>query len=394
MPDEMETLEPLDSDMSEIESGDETPESTEEATEETTEEESEDTEKATDETKEGEEETEEEDKDEESEEEEPEIEEVPDGRISVKGLKEQYPDIFKKNPGLKDVIFREREYSKHFGSVEDAQEAAQKVETLDNFERVIMEGDIGSFLDTIADSDTDTAVKLAENFLPALYDRSKPLFAKVTLPVVKATLRNTFIRANNTGNKQLALAVQYITRDLFENPDVIKATEYEPEKPDPRKKEIEQERAKLEQERYVGARTDILNVITNKLKKEIASKLDPKMSEFVRDATVSRIIDEIDSTLANDKAHMAHLSSLWKRVARSGFATEAKSKIISASLARARSVLPGALNRVNASSKKSSVKKAGETKQIPSQTSSNTKQSRSTGKLDRSMSDYDFIKAP
>lgn len=397
--DELENLESLDSDVDILESGDDTSE-TEETTEESTEETAEETETEEKEEKEGketEEKTDDEEEDteeEEPEEEDEEEEETITSHISVKALKEQYPDIFKKNPGLKDVIFREREFSKVFGSVDDAQEAAEQVQTFSTMQESLMGGDIGSLLDAIAESDESSAVAIANNFLPALYERSKPLFAKVTEPVIKAMIRSTYSRAMNTGNKQLALACQYLSRDVFENPDVMKATEFKEEAPDPRRDEIKQEREKLEVQRYQTARGEVYNAVVNRLKKDIVGRLDPKMSEFVRDATAQKILDELDSTLAKDKAHMAHLSSLYKKAQRVGYTSEAKSKIVAASLARAKTILPAVVNKVKASGKKP-VKKTEGTKQIPNQNAAKTSQGRSpVKKLDRTVSDYDFIKAP
>src|SRR5215510_7250797 len=236
---------------------------------------------------------------------------VTPGRITVKGLKEQYPDIFKKNPGLKDVIFHEREYTKLFGNVEDAQEASAKANSFDNFEQTLMQGGIGELIDALADTNQESAVRVIENFLPEVYARSKPLFAKVTLPIFKGMIRNTFVRASNQGNKQLALACQYITRDLFETTDVMQATELEEQKPDPRLDEVNRQRNELFTQQISSARNDILNVVTSKLSRDISSHLRGNLSDFTREALTEKITDELDSTLFQDKAHMAHLQSLW-----------------------------------------------------------------------------------
>lgn len=350
---------------------------------------------------EGEEEEEDVEKDEAKEEEEDEEEEedkpvLVDGRITVKGLKEQYPDIFKKNPALKDVIFREREYSKRFGSIEDADEASAKSELFDNFENTLLSGGIGELLDAVADTDQSAALKIAENFLPELYARSKPVFAKVTLPIVKGMLRNTFTRAQNQGNKQLALACQYISRDLFESSDVIRATEMEDSTPDPRLNEINRQRQEFHDSQINNARNDVLESVTSKLAKDIAARIPGSVSEFTRDALISKITDELDSTLFKDKAHMAHLSSLWKKMSKAGFSSEAKARIISASLGRARQVLPAVIAKVKSQSKngntttKKVVADGTKDRKFPNQTGSKSRGS-SPVKLDRNMSDFEFL---
>lgn len=318
-----------------------------------------------------------------------------DGKISVKALKEDFPEIFKKHPGLKDVIFKEREFSKVYGSVDDAKEAATKAETFDNFEATLLNGGIGEILDAVAEQDSNAAVKLAENFLPELYQRSKQVFAKVTIPVVKNVLRSTFTRANNQGNKQLALACKYISRDLFEEADVLKATSIEEEQPDPRAEEINREKAKLFEEKKLAANDEIVGNVKARLSKDITSKLGSNLSDFVREALTEKILSELNITLTKDKAYMNHLSSLWKKMAKAGFPAEAKSKITSASLARARQVLPAVIAKVKAQQKKPSekkvVKQEPKAKVIPGQRSSKASRERSPGKLDRSMSDYEFL---
>jgi hypothetical protein len=383
---------------------DETTEETEETTEEETGDKDDDEEVDKGTTDEGEEEEGKEEKVEEDEEEEEgkekagdEEEVIGDGKISVKSLKTQYPDIFKKNPGLKDIIFKERELSKMYGTVEDAREAYNKSEAFDNFEQSLLGGEIGQLLDAVADTNSGAVVKIAENFLPELYARSRQLFSQVTAPVVKGMLRSTFARAQNKGDKQLALACQYISRELFESPDVLKATEIEQREDDPRDNEIKERENKLFQKQSMDARSDILNNVTGKLHKIISLKLGGGMSEFVKEATVEKITSELDKVLQKDKAHMTHLNSLWNKMAKSGFSNEAKSKIISASLARATQLLPGVIVKVKAQQKpglkKPEIEAKGKQKEIPNQTSSKSRGG-SPGKLDRNMSDFEFLSKP
>lgn len=356
-------------------------------------EETEDTEEDAEET---EEETEDEEEvEEEEEEEEPEI--VKDSKISVKSLKEQYPEIFKKNPGLKDVIFREREYSK-LGPVDDVREAVEKAQSFDNFESRMMEGHIGELIDAIAESDQNAAVKIAKNFLPAIFERSKPLYAEIATPVVKGVLRNVFTRANNHGDRQLILACQYLSRELFEDKDVLKATRVEEDREDPREKEIQEERNKVYKERFDAARTDVIDNVQTRLRSSISKQLDGNLSEFIREALTDKIINELDVTLVKDKAHMANLSSLWKKASKQGFNSDAKSRIISASLARARAILPAVISKVKAKEKgsgngKPASKKAGE-KQVPNQGKSKMSANGQPRKLDRTVSDFDFLSQP
>jgi len=337
-------------------------------------------------------EEEEESKEEDEEEEEPKV--ALDGKISVKALKEAYPDIFKKNPSLKDIIFREREYSKVFGSVDDAREAQEKSDTLDKFEESLMVGDIGSLLDVVADADQDAALKIAEQFLPALYERSKPVFQKVTLPIVKGVIRNTFTRAQNKGDKQLALACQYLSKEFFDSPDVLKVTQFEEEEEDPRRAEIEAEKRGLQEEKASNANNDILGVVVKSLNKDILSRLDAKMSDFVKEALSEKIISELNRTLSSDKGHMMHLSSLWKKMQRNGYTAEAKSKIISASLARAKAVLPSVIAKVKAAQGKKVEAKGKADKTVPNQTRSKTSGNRPPAKLGRGVSDFEFLSQP
>src|SRR5437763_300329 len=66
---------------------------------------------------------EEEDKGPEKEEEEEEEEHGIVGRPTFKDIKAKYPNLFKDFPDLRDMVFRERDYSELFPTVEDAKEA-------------------------------------------------------------------------------------------------------------------------------------------------------------------------------------------------------------------------------------------------------------------------------
>ena len=75
-------------------------------------------------------------------------------------------------------------------------------------------------------------------------------------------------------------------------------------------------------------------------------KDDKGMTDFVKDAITDKIIDKVGSTIAKDQFFQRQLASLWKKAQREGFNSEAKSRIISAYLARAKKIVPSVRSEV------------------------------------------------
>ena len=161
----------------------------------------------------GEEET---DEDEEKEEDD-EIEEDKEveNEFTVRALKKSYPDIFKKFPEVKDAIFRERMFTKLFGSVDEAEDASNKAQYLDTISQELFEGKSENLLKSLKKNSEESLRVFASGFLPQLFKTDKDLYHEITDHTLNHVLHVVNNNALKNGNKNLATAVKYISQFLF-----------------------------------------------------------------------------------------------------------------------------------------------------------------------------------
>lgn len=341
-----------------------------------------------------EEEQEEEDTEEtEEEKENTEEEEEETKEFSIKALKQAYPKLFKEFPEIKESIYRERKFTQIFGSVEDAEEAAEKAETFDVIANDVRSGNSRELLNSLNE---DQLKEFSLNFLPTLQSKNKDLFFAVTDRILSRALKAAVHHAHKTQDKNLAAASKFIARFAFgedEIPDFDnEKPKANPEKEAWEKEKLETQRAQLiEQENTVYRVTD--EKLTNIINEGFSS--DDSMSSFVKSAIVEKIKIEVDSQIAKDKPFQAQITSLWKRAQREGFTKEAKSRITSAYLARARRIIPSVRAKIRSEANKPAAKKENnsEKRQISSTSRGNAgKSTLDPKKIDwKKVSDEDIL---
>jgi len=328
-------------DLELLNSDDAPDEPVEETTEETTEEVAEETEETgeSEETEETEDEAKPEDEPEETEEQKSASE-----RLRFKEVTSKYPNLFKDFPQLRHAFFREQEYSGVFPTVEDAKEAAQKAENYSYLEQDLLQGNQANLLQSIAQANPQAFEKIVEDFLPTVYSMNKDAFYQVSTPILTNALRAAFNDATSSGNKNLALAAQYVNQYLFGKVDIDETRPIRQERaPDPERQQFEQERQSFVQQRMMEFESGVHQSTQSELTKLALAGLDPgnKLNEFTRKTIIKETIAQVGAVLQKDARHMAQMNSLWKRAMQSGLSAEHKARIMEAFIGRAKEVLPG-----------------------------------------------------
>ncbi len=335
--------------------------------------EEEDEEADKEEEEEEEKEEEEEDKSEEKEEEEEqEEEEIPPvhARPTLKQIQEKYPNLFKDFPDLRHAFFREREYSTMFPTVEDAKEAADKADSFDQLETLVMSGkvdDFQSFMSSAEQSKSGAIRSMASVFLPSLYRLDQNLYYNVTSPLVESVLRSAYKAGKDNKNNDLLNAALHISKHVFG--DVGYATGDKATQPvkveqhsDPK---FDQEKREFYQQRFNEAKSDVATRVDRAIRRDILKGLDPNkaLTEFVRDTLVDKIQDEVGSVLQADQRHMRTMNALWRRAHQAGFAGNWKERILATYLSRARAVMPQIRQRLRAAALKGTERNQGPRKE-------------------------------
>lgn len=305
------------------------------------------------------EEEEEEDLEEESEEElEEESEEEEDStRPAIQDLKKKFPDIFKSFPGLRAQLFREKEFSELFDSVDDAKSALSAAEGYNVIASDVTEGDGSKLISAI--KETGQFNQFASNFLKHLESDKDYYFENVTMPVAESIVKAFYKEGARYTSKQdrenYQNAALLLSMYLFGSMDIARTDKTFKKAESRAEPKVDKERENFLKERYQAAESDVLGSIKDELQEVILEttksgnlKIDPHgdMSNFLKSSITSSIMQQLGKALEKDSQHMRHMNSLWGKAKESGFTSSSKAKIVNAYLARARDLVPKIRQRV------------------------------------------------
>lgn len=274
--------------------------------------------------------------------------EVFEGRPTLTDIKAKYPKIFKDFPDLREVLFRENEFGKHFGSVEEAADAAGKASNFDLLEASLLAGDPSLVLGQLGENAPAAVAKLAENFLPALLSQSQDLYLTATIPVIEQFLHTAYEygKANNDAN--LMRSMQHAAKFIFGKPDIP-----DPKRragntgPHPAEQKLEQERKVWQETRFREASVEVSSEIDEEIETEILKGFSTKgMTDRQKTRFIKDVKDEIDATLSKDEAFKRQMKGLWSKAATADYPRDQRASIKSAFLARAKALVPSVRTRL------------------------------------------------
>jgi len=270
--------------------------------------------------------------------------------LSPRALKDYDKDIYKHFPELKDVLFQNKEYNKLFGSVEDAQEAREKAELLDEISATTLQGDPTELVVALKKTGDNVLEEFSNNFLVKLKDASKDLYYRVTDPIIGGALKAAFNHASKTGDKNLKLASQYMSQFIFSDSNIPEFNNGRKKEEDPEKIKLQEDRNNENRKRLQEHESAVFEYTERKLKEIITDGLDPGnvYNTFVKEALTDKIIERVGQVLKNDRAFQGQMAALWKKGVREGFTREIKSRIAHTYLAKAKRIVPGIRNKVRA----------------------------------------------
>lgn len=266
---------------------------------------------------------------------------LPHERPTIAAIKEEYPDFFKKFPTLKDAFFREKQFSEVFHTPAEARDAAATVEEFNDLRTDVVEGTGEKLLPALKES--DSLGKFSKNFLPNLFKVDKDLHWQVVLPIIEDVVRIAYADGVKRGDDNLKWGAYYVAQNILGDPSIAEGKKTlvvkdEPSKPDPK---VTDERTKFENERYNAFNIDVHEAVYNGLVNEVRKgfKDDDGLTKFMRSSIEKAVIDEVVNKVKADKEFSRYKDRLWKEAKSSGYRTDDKSRIINASLARAKSLV-------------------------------------------------------
>jgi hypothetical protein len=270
---------------------------------------------------------------------------------SIRGLKKDYPDIFKKHPEVRVAIAEHSQFKNIFTSPKEAQEAADVQDSFATISDALVDrGDFAFLYDEVAKADPAAATRLVKNILPALQEKNRELYYDIIDEPITAFVAAAYSRAKRDGNKNLENSALHFWKTFMGRDGMPGISQ---SGPDPREKEFEDKRRQFETTQYRDSQQTVNGDIMTGLTPLIEREIDPnnKLQPTLRRALISELTRLIDEDLTGDQNHMRRMDRLWANARRASYAKGHTSRIISAYLERAKQVLPKHARKVREENK-------------------------------------------
>ncbi len=274
------------------------------------------------------------------------------GRPTYRQVINKYPKIFKDFPGLRDVFFRERDYSRVFSTVEDAQEAYDQLNKLKAGEQIISNGNPQDFLEVLGDYDKNKQRQFVESFLPSLFRNNKPAFELITQPVIQFAIRTMHRDATRNGNQNLATSAVNVYEWLFGTDKIEEDHRPQqanrPPQNDPEKENLRAENQRLLQTRHNEFIDGALNGASRRIDKIIKDSLPEELGAFEVKSITREVMDQLGVILKADSAHRSNMDRLIRNGRNEAYSEAARERLSSAFLSSAKLALPEIIKKVKA----------------------------------------------
>lgn len=313
--------------------------------------------------------------------------------VSRREILTKYPKIFKEFPGLEKAYYRERAYAEVLPTIEDAKEAVNKAQILDQFDADLGKGDLSNALKAVKNTNETAFNKLVDDYLPNLAKVDKDAYTHVVGNVIRTLAIAMVAESKSSGDADLEAAAGILNKFVFRTNKITEPTNLSKPKSETSREqeELDNQRSQLMQERFNVAVSDINTKVNNSLKSTIAAHIDPRqsMTDYVRKNAIRECFETLESKLGSDTRLSVLLDRLWQDSARKNFSTESLNKIKTTYFSVARTLLPTVIKQARNEATKGLGKRVKEDeddtpKKGPAAVGKSVRsESRSSGKSDR-----------
>jgi hypothetical protein len=263
----------------------------------------------------------------------------PFDRPTVKDITTKFPEFFKTFPSIRDMYFREAEFSKVFPTIEDARDADRDAGTFRDLRDDLVSNKGAALFQLL---DREKALDgFSRNFFSNLIATNKEAFWGAANPLVEDIARNMFAKGAREGDENIQNAARHLAEYFFGDLSVAEGRKTFVQREDPVKIAESKAAEKYDNERYLSFRAELSGTIRSEINKMVneGDKLSG-LSTFLKGVVADKVADQIGDILSKDQAHLKHMDGLWDRAKRNGRTDEDKSRLTSAFLGRAKSLIP------------------------------------------------------
>jgi len=269
----------------------------------------------------------------------------------AKNVKKLAPELFKKIPGLREALERDKAFGEVFSTVEEAKDAHKNSGFLSAMYNDIASGDVdrtANFIKAVKNTSAEAFEDFSHTILESIGKVDPQLYGEVMLKPMKRAIMAMYSDALKSGNRNLAAVAIHAHNYWFDTQD-IKAPLEERKKATKTK---EQEAWEKEKQEYEGTKAQefrggITEVVNHSMKLSITKELDGiKMDDYQKRNIIRDIFAGVDEVLGTDKRYLGGIQSLFDQAKSSKYSPDWKSRIVKAYLQRARQALPAIRNKV------------------------------------------------
>jgi hypothetical protein len=262
----------------------------------------------------------------------------------------EFPELFKKFPGIESAIYREQQYAEVFPTINDAKEAQARNEDYNKFEQSLLSGNIESVLASVKNTDEKAFGRITATFLQTLGKVDEKAYYATINHVIKSTLKTAFDTGKTNNNEQLQIAAQLINQFIYnsQNITVDQIQNNQQQEENPREQELKNRETQFAKQQLGIAVNDVSGRTENVIKSTIDKHLDVKnvMTPNVKRNAVNDIMREVDKEIGEDTRFKAILDKLWEQSFKENYSEASKLKIRNALLSKAKTILPAIMQRV------------------------------------------------
>lgn len=262
----------------------------------------------------------------------------------------KYPQLFKDFPYLEKAYYREQQFTELLPTIEDAKQAVQARDILNNFEKDLMGGNSETILKAVKAENPAAFDKMADNYMLTLRKVDENAYFHVLGNITKHTIAAMVQEARNSKNEELQNAALLLNQFVFGSSTYSPPTDLaKPEKDGDKAKDnnISEREQKFISQQIESTRGDLNTRVNNTLRNTIQAHIDPKesMTPYVRRNAERDAMEQLTSLVSRDSRFKVLVDKLWEKAYKDGFTTESKDRIKSAYLSKARTLLPSVIKK-------------------------------------------------
>lgn len=270
--------------------------------------------------------------------------------VRRRDILKKYPNIFKDFPYLEKAYYREQQFTELLPTIDDAKQAVEAKQVLDNFERDLMSGKTETVLAAVKAQDPNAFNKIVDDYMMSLKSVDEGAYFHVLGNLTKHTIFTMVQEARRTNNEQLQSAAHILNQFIFGTSDWQPPTNLsKQERPEDRQRNNQQNERELAytRQQFENTRGDLNSKVNNTLRNTIAAHIDPRqsMTDYVRGNASRDALETLETLINRDTRFKALVDKLWDNAYKNQFSRDAVDKIKSAYLSKAKTLLPSVIKK-------------------------------------------------